>query len=132
MIKNKKPLKMFFHENNISTINSNNEKQQNKENIYDSDDEGLINQIHTNEDTFFKTSENYRKTHEKQKNIVYEINVSNNLFINVNNNQKYENKKNLDEINNNTNRTYGNRKDLTSFKGNEFFNLMKLKQKYFK
>ena len=42
-IKNKKPLKMFFHENNISTINSNNEKQQNKENIYDSDDEGLIN-----------------------------------------------------------------------------------------
>ena len=132
MIKNKKPLKMFFHENNISTINSNNEKQQNKENIYDSDDEGLINQIHTNEDTFFKTSENYRKTHEKQKNIVYEINVSNNLFINVNNNQKYENKKNLDENNNNTNRTYGNRKDLTSFKGNEFFNLMKLKQKYFK
>ena len=92
----------------------------------------MINQIHTNEDTFFKTSENYRKTHEKQKNIVYEINVSNNLFINVNNNQKYENKKNLDENNNNTNRTYGNRKDLTSFKGNEFFNLMKLKQKYFK
>ena len=132
MIKNKKPFKMFFHENNISTINSNNEKQQNKENIYDSDDEGLINHIHTNEDTFFKTSENYRKTHEKQKNIVYEINVSNNMFINVNNNQKYENKKNSDKNNKESNRIYGNRKDLASFKGNECFNLTKMKQKYFK
>ena len=31
-INNKKPLKMFFHENNISTINSKNEIDQNKEN----------------------------------------------------------------------------------------------------
>ena len=35
IINNKKPLKMFFHENNISTINSNNEKFQNIENIND-------------------------------------------------------------------------------------------------
>ena len=135
IIKNKKPLKMFFHENNISTINSNNEKQQNKENIYDSDDEGLINQIHTKEEFFFKTSDGYRKTHEKQKKIVYEINVSNNLFINVNNeaykNQKYKNKKNLDD-NNKQNQNNENKKDLSSLKGNEFFNLTKMKQKYFK
>ena len=126
---------MFFHENNISTINSNNEKQQNKENIYDSDDEGMINQIHTKEEFFFKTSDNYRKTHEKQKKIVYEINVSNNLFINVNNetykNQKYKNKLNLDD-NNKPNQINENKKDLSSLKGNELFNLTKMKQKYFK
>ena len=136
IIKNKKPLKMFFHENNISTINSNNEKQQNKENICDSDDEGLINQIHTNEERFFKTSDNYRKTNEKQKNIVYEINVSNNLFINVSNektykNQKYKNKRNSNE-HNNINQINENRNGLSSFRGNEFFNLTKMKQKYFK
>jgi hypothetical protein len=136
IIKNKKPLKMFFHENNISTINSNNEKQQNKENICDSDDEGLINQIHTNEERFFKTSDNYRKANKKQKNIVYEINVSNNLFINVSNektykNQKYKNKRNSNE-HNNINQINENRNGLSSFRGNEFFNLTKMKQKYFK
>ena len=76
---------MFFHENNISTINSKNEKDQNKEDIYDLDDEGFINSIHKNEDISFKTTENYRKKDGKSKNIIYEINVSNNLFINISN-----------------------------------------------
>ena len=85
IINDKKPLKMFFHENNISTINSKNEKDQNKEDIYDLDDEGFINSIHNNEDISFKTTENYRKKNGKSKNIIYEINVSNNLFINISN-----------------------------------------------
>ena len=97
----KKPLKMFFHENNISTINSKNEKELNKENIYDSDDEGFINLIHTNDDATFKTYENYRKTQKKSKNIIYEIKVSNNLFINISNdtykNKNIKNKRSLDE-----------------------------------
>ena len=74
---------MLFHENNISTINSKNEKEPNKENISDSDDEGIINnEIHTNKDLFSKTTENYIRVNQKNRNIFYEINVSNNMFIN--------------------------------------------------
>ena len=136
VISNKKPLKMFFHENNISTINSNNEKYRNVENINDSDDEGLINKIHSNEDNiFFKTTANYRTTHEKPKNIVYEISVSNNLVINVSNDsckpQKRKNKNSLDK--NNSNNTINiNKKDIISFKENKIPKLTKINKKYFK
>ena len=97
----KKPLKMFFHENNISTINSKNEKDQNKEDIYDSDDEGFINSIHKDEDIAYKTTENYRKKDGKLKNIIYEINITDNLFINIandtNNNKNIKHKINSEQ-----------------------------------
>ena len=136
VIKDKKPLKMFFHENNISTINSNNEKFQNIENINDSDDEGFINKMHSNEDNIlFKTTANYRTTHVKPKNIVYEISVSNNLVINVSNDnynpQKHKNKKNLDK-NNSNNKINIDKKDKISFKENKIPKLSKINKKYFK
>ena len=97
----KKPLKMFFHENNISTINSKNEKDQNKEDVYDSDDEGFINSIHKDEDIAYKTTENYRKKDGKLKNIIYEINITDNLFINIandtNNNKNIKHKINSEQ-----------------------------------
>ena len=65
-INNKKPLKMFFHENNISTINSKNEIDQNKENICDLDDEGIINKIYNNGKFNFKIIDYYKKLKEKK------------------------------------------------------------------
>ena len=92
---------MFFHENNISTINSKNEKDQNKEDVYDSDDEGFINSIHKDEDIAYKTTENYRKKDGKLKNIIYEINITDNLFINIandaNNNKNIKHKINTEQ-----------------------------------
>ena len=135
IIYNKKPLKMFFHENNISTINSKNDNCQNKENINDSDDEGFINVIHSNEENFIKTLENYRKTHKKTKNIIYEINVSNNLFINIGNdtdrNMNCKNKRSLDgynmKIKNNL-----NIKDRHAFEKNMPNNILNFQKNFLK
>ena len=134
--KNKKPLKMFFHENNISTINTKNEKAKNKENISDSDDEGIINnQIHTNKDLFSKTSENYIRNNQKNKNIIYEINVSNNMYININNdtykNNNLKNKRSL-EVNNIRNKKNKNIKRIGNSQRNSYIYLSKMHYKYFK
>jgi len=92
IINNNKPIKMFFHENNISSINSRAENEE--ENIKDSDDEGTINLNNSNKDYCYQTLQTHRQTFNKNKNIFYEINVSNNLYINVcnNNNNNYDKK----------------------------------------
>ena len=127
---------MFFHENNISTINTKNEKAKNKENISDSDDEGIINnQIHTNKDLFSKTSENYIRNNQKNKNIIYEINVSNNMYININNdtykNNNLKNKRSL-EVNNIRNKKNKNIKRIGNSQKNSYIYLSKMHYKYFK
>ena len=93
IINNNKPIKMCFHENNISSINS--MYDNNEENIKDSDDEGTINLNNGNKNFCYKTLQAHRQTFIKNKSIFYEINVSNNLYINVcnNNNNKNYNKK---------------------------------------
>jgi len=97
IINNNKPIKMCFHENNISSINSRYEN--NEENIKDSDDEGTINLNNSNKDFCYKTLQTHRQTFDKNKNIFYEINVSNNLYINVcNNNNNNYNKKNIGNL----------------------------------
>ena len=59
IIHNNKPIKMYYHENNISSINSKNETYE--ENIDDNDDEGVINEINHEKDFKYKTIENYGK-----------------------------------------------------------------------
>ena len=135
IVDNNRPLKMFFHENNISTINNKNEVGQNKENICDSDDEGFINVVDRNEDILFKTTENYRKTREKSNNIIYEINVSNNLFINIGNNTdrniNYKNKRSLDEYNKKKNNDI-NKEEMKTPQKNLPNNISNIRDKYFK
>jgi hypothetical protein len=133
IINNKKPLKMFFHENNISTINSKNEKYINEENIDDSDDDGLINKINLKQDIFNKTSLDY-KPHGKGKYIINEINSTNNLFINSFS-DTYKKKKIKDESNlyqvNTRNKINNNEKSSGTFFGNPHHNLLKMHEKYF-
>ena len=124
---------MFFHENNISTINSKNEKYINEENIDDSDDDGLINKINLKQDIFNKTSLDY-KPHGKGKYIINEINSTNNLFINSFS-DTYKKKKIKDESNlyqvNTRNKINNNEKSSGTFFGNPHHNLLKMHEKYF-
>ena len=133
---NKRPLKMLFHENNISTINSKNEKEPNKENISDSDDEGIINnEIHTNKDLFSKTTENYIRVNQKNRNIFYEINVSNNMFININNDtykkNNFKTKRSLDDNNINIKKNIKEKEIVYSQRNSNKY-ISKMHYKYFK
>ena len=125
IINNNKPIKMCFHENNISSINSRYEN--NEENIKDSDDEGTTNLNNGNKDYCYKTLQTHRQTFNKNKSIFYEINVSNNLYINVcnnNNNQNY-NKKIIGNLDNKKSQII-----RTNCKGN--INLFQMHDKYLK
>ena len=132
IINNNKPIKMCFHENNISSINSKNEN--NEENINDSDDEGVINGISHEKDYHYKTIHDYEQPL-KSKNIFYEINVSNNLYISVCNK--------TDSYRNNNHRNKSNKENFSEFTTNtkaqnidrnipERHNLFKMHDKYFK
>ena len=131
IIHNNKPIKMYYHENNISSINSKNETCE--ENIDDNDDEGVINEINHEKDFKYKTIENYGKNIKNNKNIFYEINVSNNLYINIcnDNYNNYKNKNNQDkskEQNNNLQKQMkieDNKLDINQ-------NFVKIHRKYFK
>ena len=97
-IYNNKPIKMNYHENNISTINKRYEN--NEENVKDSDDESTINQINHVKNYYYKTIQNYERGQslKNKNNIFYQINTSNNYFINICN----------DNNNNNNNSTNTN------------------------
>ena len=125
IINNNKPIKMCFHENNISSINSRNEKSE--ENIKDSDDEGTINLNSINKDYCYKTLQNHRKTFNKNKSIFYEINVSNNLYINVcnNNNDKNYQKKIIGNLDN-------KKSQIIRTNCNRNINLFQMHDKYLK
>jgi serine/threonine-protein kinase 24/25/MST4 len=125
IINNNKPIKMCFHENNISSINSRNENDE--ENIKDSEDEGTINLNNSNKDYCYKTLQNHRKTFNRNKSIFYEINVSNNLYINVcnNNNDKNYNKKIIGNLENKKSQII-----RTNCNGN--INLFQMHDKYLK
>ena len=121
---------MYYHQNNIWSINSKYEKKE--ENIIDIDDDGVINEVNHDKYYYYKTIQNYGQNLKKNKNVFYEINVSNNLYINICN----------DNIKNNRNNTR-NQKDnqLTNSKDNKFINssnyeylryLFKMKNQYFK
>ena len=113
-----KPIKMYYHENNISSINSKCQSEQNQENINDIDDEGIINEISHDNDYYYKTIQNYGQNLKNKKNVFYEINVSNNLFINICN-DNYKN--NIEK--------YNEQRIETSHGGNSNYN--KMKNKYF-
>ena len=121
IINNNKPIKMYYHENNISSINSKCDEISNQENINDTDDEGIINEINHENDYYYKTIQNYGQNLKRNKNVFYEINVSNNLFINICNDNcnNYEN--NIEK--------YKQQRIGTSY-GNNKFN--KMKNKFFK
>ena len=125
IINNNKPIKMCFHENNISSINSRNEN--NEENIKDSEDEGTINLNNSNKDYCYKTLQNHRKTFNRNKSIFYEINVSNNLYINVcnNNNDKNYNKKIIGNLDN-------KKSQIIRTNCNRNINLFQMHDKYLK
>ena len=125
IINNNKPIKMCFHENNISSIN--NKYENNEENIKDSDDESTINLNNSNKDYCYKTLQNHRKTFNKNKSIFYEINVSNNLYINVcnNNNDKNYQKKIIGNLDNKKSQII-----RTNCNGN--INLFQIHDKYLK
>ena len=130
IVNNNKPIKMFFHENNISSINSKNEN--NEENINDSDDEGVINEVKHNKGYKYKTIQNYEHSL-KDKNIFYEINVSNNLYISVCNknnsyNNSFRNTKNLEKFGEKNLR----RSQIIPDNYTENNNLFKMHDKYFK
>ncbi len=97
-IYNNKPIKMNYHENNISTINK--KYENNEENVKDSDDEGSINQINPVKNYYYKNIQNYERGQslKNKNNIFYQINTSNNYFINICN----------DNNNNNNNSTNTN------------------------
>jgi hypothetical protein len=125
IINNNKPIKMCFHENNISSINSRNENDE--ENIKDSEDEGTINLNNSNKDYCYKTLQNHRKTFKRNKSIFYEINVSNNLYINVcnNNNDKNYNKKIIGNLDN-------KKSQIIRTNCNRNINLFQMHDKYLK
>ena len=120
---------MYYHENNISSINSNNAN--NEENINDDDDEGTINEINHEKDFYYRTIQNYGQNLKKNKNVFYEINVSNNLFINIcNDNKKNPNKKNYANNNEKNNQKENLTRMGTNYGANIKFH--KMKNKYFK
>ena len=125
IINNNKPKKMNYHKNNISYINSKNEN--NEENINDTDDDGIINEINKKKDYKYKTIQNYGQ----KKNILYKINVSNNLFINICNDNfnGYRNKINIENYSKND----INKNNLLIGQNYEDgHDLVKMHQKYFK
>ena len=121
IINNNKPLKMYYHENNISSINSKCEDENNQENINDTDDEGIINRINHENDYYYKTIQNYGQNLKKNKNVFYEINVSNNLFINICNDNCKNNRNNIED--------YIEKRTGTNHGQNSNFN--KMENKYF-
>ncbi len=122
-----KPIKIYYHENNISSINSNNEN--NEENINDDDDEGIINEINHEKD--YKTIQNYRQNLKKNKNVFYEINVSNNLFINIcNDRNNNQNKNNYLKNSEQNNQKENLMRMSINYGANSYFH--KMKNKYFK
>ena len=126
IINNNKPIKMNYHKNNISFINSKNEY--NEEDINDTDDDGIINEVNKKKDYKYKTIQNYGQNN----NILYKINVSNNLFINICNDNfnNYQNKINFEKYNNKN-----NLKDnslLLEPNYDDCHNLAKIHDKYFK
>ena len=121
IINNNKPIKMYYHENNISSINSRCEDENNQENINDTDDEGIINGINHENDYYYKTIQNYGQNLKKNKNVFYEINVSNNLFINICNDNCKNHRNNIED--------YIEKRTGTNHGQNSNFN--KMKNKYF-
>jgi hypothetical protein len=121
IINNNKPIKMFYHENNISSINSKCQDENNQENINDTDDEGIINRINHENDYYYKTIQNYGQNLKKNKNVFYEINVSNNLFINICNDNCNNHRNNKEK--------YKEQRIRRNQSGNSIFN--KMKNKYF-
>ena len=121
IINNNKPLKMYYHENNISSINSKCEDENNQENINDTDDEGIIHEINHENDYYYKTIQNYGQNLKKNKNVFYEINVSNNLFINICNDNCKNHRNNIED--------YIEKRTGTNHGQNSNFN--KMKNKYF-
>ena len=121
IINNNKPIKMYYHENNISSINSKCEDENNQENINDTDDEGIINRINHENDYYYKTIQNYGQNLKKNKNVFYEINVSNNLFINICNDNCNNHRNNKEK--------YKEQRIRRNQSGNSIFN--KMKNKYF-
>ena len=137
IINNKKPLKMFFNENNISTINSKNEKYINEENIDDSDDPGFLNKININgnNNIFSKTIHDNKIIGNSKKDINVTNKINNNyLFINSYN-DTYKKKTIKKERNfhgiNTRNKNKLNENFIGSFHGNHQNHLYKLHEKYF-
>ena len=127
IIHNNKPIKMYYHENNISSINSKNETYD--ENVNDNDDEGTINEISHEKDFKYKTIENYGKNIKNKKNVFYEINVSNNLYINICN---YKNKKSQNKFNGQNNNTQERIQNQEKNKMRINENFFKIHTNYFK
>ena len=130
IIYNNKPIKMYYHENNISSINS--KCENNEENIKDSDDEGIINEINHEKNYYYKTIQNYGESLKKNKNIFNSHNSFMNIFNDNNhfNNNNYRKKINL-EIFNEQNNTKENSQIIgTNF--DDHHNLFKMHDKYFK
>ena len=98
-IYNNKPIKMNYHENNISTINK--KYENNEENVKDSDDEGSINQINPVKNYYYKNIQNYERGQSlrNKNNIFYQINTSNNYFINICNDNNNNNNNNSTNTN---------------------------------
>jgi hypothetical protein len=95
-INNNKPIKMYYHENNISSINNKYNNDEEKENVKDSEDEGIINEINHVKNYYYKTIQNYElgESLKNNNNIFYQINTSNNFFINICNDNINNNNKN--------------------------------------
>ena len=115
IINNNKPIRMYYHENNISSINS---KYENKEeNVNDTDDDGVINEVNHDKDYYYKTIQNYGQNLKKNKNVFYEINVSNNLYINICNDNS---KNNRNKTKNKKDNQLNNSKDNKFIKGTSY------------
>ena len=130
LINNNKPIKTYYHENNISSINS---KYENKEeNVNDIDDDGVINEVNHDKDYYYKTIQNYGQNLKKNKNVFYEINVSNNLYINICNDNGNNN---ITKTRNEKGNQLNNSKEKQFIKGTSYgpsSHLFKMKNQYFK